>query len=148
MPRGKTHYEDYLSIDPATARRRACRRRRGSASSGLDFNTTYNVTLKTGLPAAAGDKLLDEETVPVELRDKPSLVRFAGGIILPRDNADGVPVTTVNIAKLRAQDDPRRRPAAVADRKRHGRPDHALFLEATASSRTARARSSGRARWT
>ena len=37
----------------------------------------------------------------MELRDKPSLVRFAGGVILPRDNAEGVPVTTVNIAKLR-----------------------------------------------
>jgi len=99
---GKTHYEDYLAIDPATKTvthvvdQRLC-------VSGLDFNTTYNVTLKAGLPDAAGDKLLDEETVPVELRDKPSVVRFTGGIILPRDNAQGVPVTTVNIAKLRVK---------------------------------------------
>jgi uncharacterized protein YfaS (alpha-2-macroglobulin family) len=96
---GKTHYEDYLSIDPAlriAARvvdARLC-------LSGMAFDKTYNVTLKTGLPDAAGDKLASEETVPVELRDKPSLVRFAGGIILPRDNAAGVPVTTVNIDKL------------------------------------------------
>ncbi len=69
--------------------------------AGLDFNATYTVTLKSGLPAATGEKLTADETVPVELRDKPSLVRFAGGIILPRNNADGVPVTTVNIAKLR-----------------------------------------------
>ncbi len=47
------------------------------------------------------EKLTEDETVPVELRDKPSLVRFSGGIVLPRQNADGVPVTTVNIAKLR-----------------------------------------------
>ena len=97
---GKTHYEDYFTIDPATrvvahvVDQRLC-------LSGLDFNATYNVTLKTGLPAASGEKLTEEETVPVELRDKPSLVRFSGGIILPRDNADGVPVTTVNISKLR-----------------------------------------------
>ena len=96
---GRTHYEDYLAIDPAirVAARvvdtRLC-------LAGLAFDKTYNVTLKTGLPAAAGDKLAAEETVPVELRDKPSLVRFAGGIILPRDNAAGVPVTTVNIDKL------------------------------------------------
>ena len=76
--------------------------------SGLDFNKTYTVTLKAGLPAATGEKLIESETVPVELRDKPSLVRFAGGIILPRDNAEGVPVTTVNITKLQAQGDPRR----------------------------------------
>jgi len=99
---GKTHYEDYLAIDPATrvamhvVDERLC-------VSGFDFKTTYNVTLKAGLPDAAGDKLLDEETVPVELRDKPSVVRFTGGIVLPRDNAQGVPVTTVNIAKLRVK---------------------------------------------
>jgi uncharacterized protein YfaS (alpha-2-macroglobulin family) len=96
---GKTHYEDYLSIDPAirVAARvvdtRLC-------LSGMAFDKTYNVTLKVGLPSAGGDKLAAEETVPVELRDKPSLVRFTGGIILPRDNAAGVPVTTVNIDKL------------------------------------------------
>ncbi|MBV9902960.1 MAG: alpha-2-macroglobulin family protein, partial [Alphaproteobacteria bacterium] len=97
---GKTHYEDYFSIDPATrvaahvVDDRLC-------LAGLNFNSTYNVTLKTGLPAATGEKLTSDETVPVELRDKPSLVRFNGGIVLPRNNAEGVPVTTVNISKLR-----------------------------------------------
>ncbi len=97
---GRTHYQDYFSIDPQTRTAvhvvdsRLC-------LAGLDFNTTYTVTLKTGLPDAAGDKLVEDETVPVELRDKPSVVRFSGGIVLPRDNADGVPVTTVNISKLR-----------------------------------------------
>jgi len=96
---GKTHYEDYLSVDPViriAARvvdTRLC-------LAGMAFDKTYNVTLKVGLPSAGGDKLTEEETVPVELRDKPSLVRFSGGIILPRDNAAGVPVTTVNIDKL------------------------------------------------
>ena len=97
---GKTHYEDYLAIDPKTrivvrpVDTRLC-------ISGLSFNQTYTVTLKTGLPDATGQKLTEAETVPVELRDKPALVRFSGGIILPRDNADGVPVTTVNIDKLK-----------------------------------------------
>ena len=96
---GKTRYEDYLTLDPVVriATRvvdaRLC-------LSGLAFDKTYNVTLKTGLPAASGEKLASEETVPVELRDKPSLVRFSGGIILPRDNLAGVPVTTVNIDRL------------------------------------------------
>ena len=97
---GHTHYADYFSIDPATrvavrvVDQRLC-------LSGLDFDKTYNVTLKAGLPSASGDKLPQDETVPVELRDKPSIVRFTGGIILPRDNARGVPVTTVNISKLK-----------------------------------------------
>src|SRR6185312_16073626 len=99
---GKTHYLDYVSIDPETrvaahvVDTRLC-------LAGLDFNTTYNVTLKTGLPDAAGDKLIEDETVPVELRDKPGVVRFSGGIVLPRDTAQGVPVTTVNISKLRVK---------------------------------------------
>src|ERR1700678_2815716 len=97
---GKTHYEDYLAIDPKTrivvhpVDQRLC-------ISGLSFNQTYTATLKPGLPSAAGAKLAESETVPVELRDKPALVRFSGGIILPRENAEGVPVTTVNIDKLK-----------------------------------------------
>ena len=96
---GRTHYEDYISIDPAlkvavrVVDTQLC-------LAGMAFDKTYNVTLKTGFPSARGDKLTEEETVPVELRDKPALVRFNGGIILPRDNAAGVPVTTVNIEKL------------------------------------------------
>ena len=96
---GKTRYEDYLTLDPVVriATRvvdaRLC-------LSGLAFDKTYNVTLKTGLPAASGETLVSAETVPVEMRDKPSLVRFSGGIILPRDNLAGVPVTTVNIDRL------------------------------------------------
>ena len=96
---GKTHYEDYIAVDPAVriasrvVDNRLC-------LSGLTFDKTYNVTLKAGLPAATGETLIAEEVVPVELRDKPSLVRFNGGIILPRDNVAGVPVSTVNVDKL------------------------------------------------
>jgi hypothetical protein len=99
---GKTHYEDYLAVDPATrivvhpVDERLC-------IAGFSFNQTYNLTLKPGLPDAAGEKLVESESVPVELRDAPSLVRFTGGIILPRDNADGVPVTTVNIDRLKVK---------------------------------------------
>jgi len=99
---GRTHYEDYLSVDPQTRivvrplDQRLC-------IGGFAFNQTYNVTLKKGLPDSSGAKLIEAETVPVELSDKPALVRFSGGIILPRDNADGVPVTTVNIARLKLE---------------------------------------------
>ncbi|HEY5348028.1 MAG TPA: hypothetical protein VIJ72_07540, partial [Rhizomicrobium sp.] len=96
---GRTHYEDYFSIDPAT--RVASRVVDSSLClSGLSFDKTYSVTLKTGLPDAAGEKLTQDETVPVELRDKPSVVRFTGGILLPRENLAGVPVSTVNVSKL------------------------------------------------
>lgn len=99
---GRTHYEDYLSVAPQTRivvrplDQRLC-------IGGFSFNQTYNVTLKKGMPDSAGARLVEAETVPVTLSDKPALVRFSGGIILPRDNSEGVPVTTVNIAKLRLE---------------------------------------------
>jgi hypothetical protein len=142
---GKTHYEDYLTVDPKTRivvrplDQRLC-------IGGLDFNQTYNMTLKTGFPDAAGDKLVEEETVPVELRDKPALVRFSGGIVLPRDNADGVPVTTINIDKLKLEGSRSatgscRRSKAVSSTKR-------LFIPGTRPrSKTTRAPSSGPAPW-
>ena len=68
--------------------------------AGLGFDKSYTLTLKTGLPDAGGVKLPNDETVPVELRDKPALVRFNGGIVLPRENAQGLPVTTINVDKL------------------------------------------------
>ncbi len=97
---GKTHYEDYLAIDPQTrvavhvVDNRLC-------IAGFDFNATYNVTLKRGLPSGTSAlKLIEDETIPVELRDKPAIVRFSGGVVLPRENLEGVPVTTVNVDKL------------------------------------------------
>ncbi len=96
---GKTHYEDYFTVDPKTTTAARVTDDR-LCLAGFDFNKTYNVALKQGLPSASGEKLGAGETVPVELRDKPALVRFTGGIILPRDNRDGVPVMTVNIKKL------------------------------------------------
>ncbi|MEY4880408.1 MAG: hypothetical protein RJB62_1877 [Pseudomonadota bacterium] len=96
---GLTHYEDYLGITPEVpiavraTENRLC-------IAGFAYNEAYNVELRTGLPSADGETLEFPETVAVELRDRRPLVRFEGGILLPRDNAEGVPVTTVNIATL------------------------------------------------
>jgi uncharacterized protein YfaS (alpha-2-macroglobulin family) len=99
---GRANYKDYIAIDPDT---RVAARVVGDrlCLAGLDFAKTYNITLKTGLPSARGDKLLEDETIPVELRDKPSIVQFSGGIILPRQNMKGVPLTTVNVAKVKVK---------------------------------------------
>jgi uncharacterized protein YfaS (alpha-2-macroglobulin family) len=100
---GHTHYADYVSVAEGNAAGlRLAMRVMDSrlCLAGLDFNKTYDVTLKTGLPAASGEKLGADETIPVALSDKPSVVRFTGGILLPRENAAGVPVSTVNVSKL------------------------------------------------
>lgn len=96
---GTTKYEDYLRFDPEVtfairvSQDRLC-------IQGLAFGQTYQLELKEGLPAVGMEKLTKSESFPVELRDKPSLVRFGNGLVLPRDTADGVPITTVNVAKL------------------------------------------------
>jgi alpha-2-macroglobulin len=99
---GATKYQDYLTFDPETSINvRATEDR--LCIQGLAFGQTYQVTLKKGLPAVKSDKTetLDaDESVTVELRDKPALVEFGSGLILPRDSADGVPINTVNVSKL------------------------------------------------
>lgn len=96
---GATKYEDYLTFDPeARIALRVTQDR--LCIQGLAFGQSYQLELKAGLPATGGEKLTKSETLPVELRDKPSLVRFGNGLVLPRDNTEGVPITTVNVAKL------------------------------------------------
>jgi hypothetical protein len=96
---GATKYEDYLKFDPEV--RIALRVTQDRLCiQGLAFAQTYQLELRAGLPALSGEKLTKSETLPVELRDKPALVRFGNGFVLPRENADGVPITTVNVAKL------------------------------------------------
>lgn len=96
---GNVRYEDYLKFDPEltfavrVTQERLC-------VQGLSFGKTYTLQLREGLPALKGDKLTKSESFPVALRDKPSLVRFGNGLVLPRDTADGVPITTVNVARL------------------------------------------------
>ncbi|MHA7873752.1 MAG: MG2 domain-containing protein, partial [Hyphococcus sp.] len=57
--------------------------------------------LRQGLPSADGDVLARGEEVAVAFGDKPAYVGFAGdGVILPRLEADGLGVETVNVEKI------------------------------------------------
>ncbi len=96
---GSVRYEDYLRFEPEAdmalrvSDNRLC-------IQGLAFNDEYALEIREGLPAANGEKLTLTETIPVALRDRPSSVAFGEGFILPRSNAGGVPITTVNVDKL------------------------------------------------
>jgi hypothetical protein len=96
---GETKYADYLKLDPAIP---YAVRVNGSALclGGLNYADKYTVTIRAGLPSADGAKTAFDETVPVELTDRPAGVSFSGGIILPRESEGKVPVTTVNVEKL------------------------------------------------
>lgn len=97
---GETNYADYVRVTPDT----------GSAVtvdgtslciSGLEFDKDYTARLRAGLPSARNEKLERSEEVAVAFGDKPAYVGFAGdGVILPRLEADGLGVETVNVEKI------------------------------------------------
>jgi len=59
------------------------------------------ITLMHGLPAASGEVLAADADVAFQAGSKPAYVGFAGtGVILPREDGDGVGIETVNVSRL------------------------------------------------
>lgn len=68
---------------------------------GLSFGQTRTAILKSGLPADDGRALRDEEEISIDFEDRPPYVGFKGaGVILPRSEADGLPIETVNVDQV------------------------------------------------
>ena len=68
---------------------------------GLAYGQDYSVRLLAGLPARDGSKLAGEQKVDVALGARPAVVSLPGkGFILPRAEAVGLPVTTVNVSRV------------------------------------------------
>jgi len=69
--------------------------------SGFSYSDSYQVTWKAGLEALNGSELARDITKDVIFGDKPAFVGFAGeGVILPRVNAQGLAIQTVNVDAL------------------------------------------------
>lgn len=96
---GDVQYQDYLKIEPQT---KVGLRVLGSrlCMAGLKFDREYSVTVRKGLPSEKGLALAEDETFPVELRDRPPVIAFGGGILLPRQGSDGLPIDTINVDEL------------------------------------------------
>lgn len=61
----------------------------------------HHVTLLRGLPAKTGETLAANADVDFTFTEKPPYVGFAGqGVILPREESDGVAIETLNVTKL------------------------------------------------
>jgi alpha-2-macroglobulin len=68
--------------------------------SGFGFSDR-RITLLKGLPAKSGETLEANISRDFSFGEKPPYVGFAGnGVILPREDADGVAVETVNVSNL------------------------------------------------
>jgi hypothetical protein len=99
----QTNFADYIALEPAASvnfepvNNSLCLR-------GLPYDVDRQVTIREGLPAANGKKTRKDETFTLTFGDRPSFVGFAGsGVILPRAEADGVGIETVNVSKLKLE---------------------------------------------
>ena len=98
---GETNYADYVRLEPDV---KGALTANGATlcMTGLDFDRDYTATLRKGLPAANGETLARAERVTVAFGDKPAYVGFAGdGVVLPRMEADGIGLETVNVEKVK-----------------------------------------------
>ncbi|MEM9705991.1 MAG: MG2 domain-containing protein, partial [Pseudomonadota bacterium] len=98
-----TNYRDFIRLTPnvrpalEVAGRSLC-------ILGLSFNRDYTVEIRPGLRSADGEVLERGERVNVAFGDKPAYVGFAGeGVVLPRYEADGLAIETVNIDRVEVE---------------------------------------------
>ena len=69
---------------------------------GMKHGGTYNVEILAGLPAATGERLRETFTTRVAIPDRKPQLRFSGtGYVLPKQGTSGLPLTTVNVDKVK-----------------------------------------------
>jgi alpha-2-macroglobulin len=71
---------------------------------GLKHGETYQVQLLAGFPSETGDKTLSDFKTNVVIPDRKPSISFSGtGYVLPREGSAGLPVTTVNLDKVKVR---------------------------------------------
>lgn len=65
---------------------------------GAEHGNRYQVTFRSGLPAASGETLAKDVTLNLYVRDRSASVRFPGrAYVLPKSTGAALPVETVNL---------------------------------------------------
>ncbi|MGB3626713.1 MAG: alpha-2-macroglobulin [Henriciella sp.] len=95
-----TDYSTYINMRPGVRPAYSIEGRE-LCLEGLDFARSYTATILEGLPSEDGRAIAREEEVTISFEDRPAYVGFKGsGVILPRDNADGLAIETVNVEEV------------------------------------------------
>src|SRR6266849_6421131 len=69
---------------------------------GLKHGETYEVELRAGFPAITGEKTKESWKTRVVVPDRKPAISFSGsGYVLPREGSTGLPVTTINLDKVK-----------------------------------------------
>ncbi|MFN3512865.1 MAG: alpha-2-macroglobulin family protein [Phenylobacterium sp.] len=94
-------YADFVLVSPDLGRAPAVAARGAELCiAGIGFSDR-RVTLLKGLPARGGETLAANADVDFTFGEKPPYVGFAGeGVILPREDADGIGIETINVSRL------------------------------------------------
>lgn len=97
------NYADYLSMEPAATFQTDVS---GNllCLGGLPLEPERQVTIRQGLPSQDGRRTEADEVFTLTFGDRPAYVGFAGGgVILPRAEADGIAIETVNVSRLHVE---------------------------------------------
>jgi uncharacterized protein YfaS (alpha-2-macroglobulin family) len=99
----QTDYSPYIVVEPEAAVAIATNGQ-SLCLGGLGFGSGQSVLLRAGLPSASGAELSADEIVAIEFGDRPAYVGIAGdGVILPRLEADGLAIETVNVEAVKIE---------------------------------------------
>jgi len=94
-------YADFVLVSPDLGRQPSVRVKGDELCLGGVGFTDHRITLLKGLPAKGGDTLTANADVDFTFGEKPPYVGFAGdGVILPREESDGVGIETINVQAL------------------------------------------------
>jgi len=97
---GKFNYADFVRLTP-DAKPAVTVAGSSLCLTGLAFNKEYKARVRAGAPAKSGERLERPIEVAIAFGDKPAYVGFVGdGVVLPRLEADGLGLETVNVSKL------------------------------------------------
>jgi uncharacterized protein YfaS (alpha-2-macroglobulin family) len=97
-------YGDFVLVSPDLGHAPAVTAKGDTLCIGGVGFTDRQVTLLKGLPSKDGETLAANADTAFTNGDKPPYVGFAGdGVILPREDSDGVGIETVNVSKLEVE---------------------------------------------
>jgi alpha-2-macroglobulin len=97
-------YADFVLVSPDLGHAPATIVKGDSLCIGGVGFTDRQITLLKGLPAKDGETLDANADASFTNGDKPPYVGFNGqGVILPREDSDGVGIDTVNVSKLQVE---------------------------------------------
>ncbi len=99
-----TSYADFVLVSPETESTPAITVEGSELCvAGTGF-AERRVTLLKGLPARGGETLASNADVDFTFGEKPPFVGFVGeGVVLPREDSDGVGIETINVARLEVE---------------------------------------------